>query len=126
MPASWDQVRRAVAGAHVLLASYEDLRDLWDDLDGQAPDLSSVGHRSEEGYLALFNRLRSICDIDPETGESAKLDRAVELVESAMADGCKTVVFSYMHEHCRGPAAALARPQGDDLRSAHRGTPAPS
>lgn len=208
-PAHW---RSAVARAHVLLASYEDLRGLWDDLEGQPPDLivadeahrlrkaeslahqamrritaprvwaltgtpverdaqdlacllsllephrfaiddhrhgidalrsrvrpyllrrtkdlvlpelpaatehlervrlhgaqrsaynaalSSIGRRSEEGYLALFNRLRSICDIDPETGESAKLDRAVELAESAIADGCKTVVFSYMLDPLR-------------------------
>ena len=220
-PSHW---RSAVAGAHVLLASYEDLRDLWDDLDGQPPDLmvadeahrlrkaesrahqgmrriaaprmwgltgtpverdaqdlacllslldprrfaiddhrhgidalrsrvrpyllrrtkeavlpeipeaaehietvslhpaqrdayntalSSVGRRSEEGYLALFNRLRSICDIDPETGESAKLDRAVELVESAMAAGCKTVVFSYMLDPLRRLEERLLATQGN-------------
>lgn len=207
--ASW---RGAVARAHVLLASYEDLRGLWDDLEGQPPDLivadeahrlrkaeslahqamrriaaprlwaltgtpverdaqdlacllslldprrfaiddhrhgidamrararpyllrrtkdlvlpelpeaterieavdlhpaqqqaynsalSSIGRKSEEGYLALFNKLRSICDIDPDTGESSKLDRAAELIESAVADGCKTVVFSYMLEPLR-------------------------
>ena len=63
--------------------------------------LSSVGRRSEDGYLALFNKLRSICDIDPDTGESSKLDRATELIESASADGSKTVVFSYMLEPLR-------------------------
>ena len=220
-PSQW---RSAVAGAHVLLASYEDLRDLWDDLDGQPPDLmvadeahrlrkaesrahqgmrrisaprmwgltgtpverdaqdlacllslldprrfaiddhrhgidvlrsrvrpyllrrtkeavlpeipeatehietvslhpaqrdayntalSSTGRRSDEGYLALFNRLRSICDIDPETGESAKLDRAVELVESAMADGCKIVVFSYMLDPLRRLGERLVATHGN-------------
>lgn len=208
-PSQW---RSAVAGAHVLLASYEDLRDLWDDLDGQPPDLmvadeahrlrraesrahqgmrciaaprmwgltgtpverdaqdlacllslldprrfaiddhrhgidalrsrvrpyllrrtkeavlpeipeatehietvnlhpaqrqaynsalASLGRRDEGGYLAVFNKLRSICDIDPATGESSKLDRAAELIESAVADGCKTVVFSYMLDPLR-------------------------
>ena len=75
--------------------------------------LSSIGRRSEEGYLALFNRLRSICDIDPETGESAKLDRAVELTESAMADGCKTVVFSYMLDPLRHLQERLVAAHGN-------------
>lgn len=75
--------------------------------------LSSIGRRSEEGYLALFNRLRSICDIDPETGESAKLDRAVELTESAMADGCKTVVFSYMLDPLRHLQSRLVTAHGN-------------
>ena len=216
--------RNAAAGAHVLLASYEDLRGLWDDLEGQPPDLvvadeahrlrkseslahkamrhitapriwgltgtpverdaqdlacllslleprrfaiddhrhgidalrarvrpyllrrtkeavlpeipeaaehvetvrlhiaqrnaynvalSSVGRRSEEGYLALFNRLRSICDIDPESGASAKLDRAIELVESAVADGCKTVVFSYMLDPLRHLQKRLVATHGN-------------
>ncbi len=220
-PALW---RSAVARAHVLLASYEDLRGLWDDLQDQPPDLivadeahrlrkaesiahqamrqiaapqvwaltgtpverdaqdlacllslldprrfaiddhrhgieamrararpyllrrtkdrvlpelpevtehivtvnlhpaqrhaynlvaSSIGRRSEEGYLATFNKLRSICDIDPETGESAKLDRAVQLVESARAEGCKTVVFSYMLDPLRQLHKRLATAAGD-------------
>jgi len=63
--------------------------------------LSSAGRRADGGYLAVFNKLRSICDIDPDTGESSKLGRASELIESAVADGCKTVVFSYMLEPLR-------------------------
>ncbi len=46
-------------------------------------------------YLALFNDLRSICDMDPTTGESSKLDRAVELIEEVVGQGSKCVVFSY-------------------------------
>ena len=220
-PAHW---RGAVARAHILLASYEDLRSLWDDLEGQPPDLivadeahrlrkaeslahqamrkvpaprlwaltgtpverdaqdlacllsllqprrfaiddhrhgldtlrvrarpyllrrtkdlvlpelpeatehietvelhssqrlaytramSSIGRRTEEGYLALFNRLRSICDIDPDTGNSSKLDRAVEMIESAAADGSKTVVFSYMLEPLRHLHKRLAARHGN-------------
>lgn len=46
-------------------------------------------------YLALFNDLRSICDMDPTTGESSKLDRAGELIEEIVRQGSKCVVFSY-------------------------------
>ena len=208
-PTHW---RSAVARAHVLIASYEDLRGLWDDLEGQPPDLivadeahrlrkseslahqamrritaprvwaltgtpverdaqdlacllslleprrfaiddhrhgidalrarvrpyllrrtkdlvlpelpaateqvetislhpaqrsaydsalSGVGRGAEQNYLGLFNKLRSICDIDPETGASSKLDRAMDLIDSAVADDSKTVVFSYMLDPLR-------------------------
>ena len=47
------------------------------------------------------------------TGESAKLDRAVELAESAMADGCKTVVFSYMRDPLRHLQKRLVAAHGN-------------
>ena len=50
----------------------------------------------EGGVLPLFNRLRSICDVDPETGQSCKLDRTCELLSDIRASGEKAVVFSYM------------------------------
>lgn len=74
--------------------------------------MSSIGRRTEEGYLALFNNLRSICDIDPDTRESSKLDRAEELIESASAHGDKTVVFSYMLEPLRQLHTRLAARHG--------------
>lgn len=46
-------------------------------------------------FLALFNSLRSICDLEPVSGDSAKLDRAGDLVQAAAARGRKTVVFSF-------------------------------
>ena len=75
--------------------------------------LSSVGRRSEGGHLAVFNKLRSICDIDSVTGESSKLDRAAELIESAVDDGCKTVVFSYMLDPLRELHKRLTVAHGD-------------
>ena len=75
--------------------------------------LSSIGRRPEEGYLAVFNKLRSICDIDPETGESSKLDRAAKLIESAVAEDCKTVVFSYMLDPLRQLHRRLTAAHGD-------------
>lgn len=73
---------------------------------------ASAGHRSGEGYLALFNTLRSICDIDPDTGASSKLDRAVQLIDSAIAEGCKTVVFSYMIDPLQRLKQRLAATSG--------------
>lgn len=49
-------------------------------------------------FLPLFNRLRMLCDVDPDSGVSSKLDRVVELVEEIEKVGEKTVVFSYILE----------------------------
>ena len=51
---------------------------------------------SEMGVLPLFNKLRAICDVDPDTGQSCKLDRVCELLSDIRASGEKAVVFSYM------------------------------
>lgn len=45
--------------------------------------------------LVKFGRLREICDADPLTGSSSKLDRIVEVLESITAAGERAVVFSY-------------------------------
>tara|TARA_Y100000590_G_scaffold470035_1_gene661516 strand:- start:5171 stop:6757 length:1587 start_codon:yes stop_codon:yes gene_type:complete len=50
---------------------------------------------SPNDFLALFNKLRQICDIDPITGESSKLDRIIELLNSIKEAGEKGIVFSY-------------------------------
>ena len=51
---------------------------------------------SDIGILPLFNKLRSICDVDPDTGQSCKLDRAYELISDIQAANEKAVVFSYV------------------------------
>lgn len=48
-----------------------------------------------ESRLRLFNELRRICDLDEESGVSAKLDRATELIREAADVNKKSVVFSY-------------------------------
>ena len=47
------------------------------------------------GYLPLFNKLLSICDLDRASGASSKLDHAMKLVRAAIDVGHKSVVFSY-------------------------------
>lgn len=58
-------------------------------------ETTNFASSTRSGYLPLFTRLRSICDLDPATGASSKLDRIVELVSAASAQDEKTVVFSY-------------------------------
>ena len=54
--------------------------------------------RPDENPLAKFTRLRTICDYDPKTGESSKVDRIVTIVREVAAAGEKAVVFSYILE----------------------------
>jgi len=46
--------------------------------------------------LKLFGQLRAICDLEPTSGESSKLDRIEELLEEVVELGEKAVVFSYL------------------------------
>lgn len=50
---------------------------------------------SETSTLVKFGKLRHICDLDPVTGTSTKLDRIQELLEEISDLGEKAVVFSY-------------------------------
>ena len=65
------------------------------------------------GYLPLFSKLRSICDLEEISGASSKLDRAVEIIRTAARDGHKTVVFSYLLDPLRVLAARLRAEFGD-------------
>ncbi len=52
--------------------------------------------------LSVFSRLREICDYDRITRDSAKIDRAVEIIEDVCSrPNCKAVVFSYLLEPLR-------------------------
>lgn len=46
-------------------------------------------------WIAQFNLLRDICDMDPKTGRSTKIDRALILLDAIKSLGEKAVVFSY-------------------------------
>jgi SNF2 family DNA or RNA helicase len=59
---------------------------------------------SETSTLVKFGKLRHICDLDPVTGTSTKLDRIQELLEEISNLGEKAVVFSYW----RKPLLALS------------------
>ena len=65
------------------------------------------------GGLALFTKLRSICDIDNASGASSKIDRVLEIVETATSDGHKAVVFSYLIDPLRVLQSRLQTRLGD-------------
>ena len=48
--------------------------------------------------FAILNQLRAICDYDGRTGQSAKIDRIVEIIQDFSSIGDKGVVFSYLLE----------------------------
>ena len=48
----------------------------------------------EEALLAELNQLRALCDLDPESGQSAKLERIMDILRAVASDGEKAVVFS--------------------------------
>ena len=60
--------------------------------------------RDNDNILKRLTLMRSICNADPTTGSSAKLDRTVEILETVRRAGEKAVVFSYLLQ----PLAMLA------------------
>lgn len=61
-------------------------------------EIAQARRSGSADFLALFNRLRSTCDVDPKTGSSSKIDRTLEIIADAEAGGHKVVVFSYLLE----------------------------
>lgn len=57
--------------------------------------------RDGENALQIVGALRAICDYDPESGASSKLDRACEIIEEVRANNEKAVVFSYLLQPLR-------------------------
>ena len=54
-------------------------------------------HKNSEtgNFLSLFNQLLMLCDVEPKTGSSAKLDRVMELITDITDMEEKVVIFSY-------------------------------
>ena len=77
-------------------------------------------HRRARGTgdeLALLTRLQTVCDLDPESGRSSKVERILQLLERIRAQNERAVVFSHRIEPLRelqrriagrwGPEAAM-------------------
>ena len=75
---------------------------MWTPAQGKAREL-----------LSRLNELRSLCDVDPRTGQSVKLERIKDILCSVAAEGEKAVVFSYLLDPLNRLAAWLD--QQDDL-----------
>ena len=66
------------------------------------------------GWIATFNRLRDVCDYEPTTGESSKIERALVILESVIRLGEKAVVFSWRIEPLRLLGSRVAELWGED------------
>ena len=72
--------------------------------------LKSLGAEvTVQHVFALITRLKQICNADPQTGESSKLDDITERVAQLAAQGHKALVFSQYVDETSGVAAAVKR-----------------
>lgn len=74
------------------------IHEVVDLSDSQRAAYTQVVRRARKGeqnFLAVFNQLRMICDLDPVSGASSKLDRIEELLSSVAEAGEKAIIFSY-------------------------------
>ena len=62
--------------------------------------------------LALLTRLLSICDLDPESRNSGKLERILSLLSAICSDGEKAVVFSHRLDPLRELETRLTADHG--------------
>lgn len=67
--------------------------------------LKKLSSSSGISVLGILNQLRATCDFDSKSGQSAKIDRIVEIIQDFSAVGDKGVVFSYLLE----PLSVLRR-----------------
>ena len=64
--------------------------------------VKEFGTKNEVGdQLALLTRLQAVCDIDTDSGDSAKVERTLFLLERIRSRGEKAVVFSHRLEPLR-------------------------
>ena len=63
--------------------------------------LSDHSYDTLGAWISTFNRLRDICDYDPLTKKSSKIDRAAEIVDAIQELGEKVIVFSWRIEPLR-------------------------
>ena len=74
--------------------------------------LKSLGAEvTVQHVFALLTRLKQICNVDPQTGESSKLDDIRDRIEQLIAQGHKALVFSQYVDDAHGVGAAVRRLQ---------------
>ena len=81
-----------------VLESTQILELLPDQRDSYSLALNALSSSKGASILAILNQLRAICDFDSRTGQSAKVNRIVEIIQDFSAVGDKGVVFSYLLE----------------------------
>ena len=81
-----------------VLESVLTLELLPDQRESYSRVLRGLSKSDGASTLATINRLRAICDYDSRSGQSAKVDRIIEIVQDVATAGEKSVVFSYLLE----------------------------
>ena len=81
-----------------VLESTQILELLPGQLDSYSQALKALSGSKGTSILAILNQLRAICDYDSRSGQSAKVDRIVEIIQDFTTVGDKGVVFSYLLE----------------------------
>lgn len=78
-------------------------RDRYQEILRDGKSYATVG-----GWISTFNRLRDLCDYEPSTGTSSKIERALVILDSVLRLGEKAVVFSWRIEPLRLLGARIA------------------
>jgi SNF2 family DNA or RNA helicase len=73
----------------------------------QRHSYNAVISESNTPILVKFGKLRHICDLDPTTNASTKLERISEILDEILNLGEKAVVFSYWRKPLTALSAAL-------------------
>ncbi len=73
--------------------------------------LKSLGEVTLTHVLQVLTRLKQICNADPETGESSKLDDVYDRMEQLVARGHRALVFSQYVNDSSGVGAIVKRLQ---------------
>jgi len=60
-----------------------------------------ISYATVGGWISTFNKLRDLCDYDPRTGTSSKIERVLVILDSVLQRGEKAVVFSWRIEPLR-------------------------
>ena len=58
--------------------------------------VARIRSASENDLLAGLNELRALCDLDQRSGQSAKLDRTISILQDVASNNEKAVVFSHL------------------------------
>lgn len=82
---------------------------------------SSIHWVDDLSILRMINQLRIICDYDPESGDSTKIDRITEIIRDIRGNGEKVVVFSVLLRPLELLHEKLRCDLGDDCAVSLRG-----
>jgi SNF2 family DNA or RNA helicase len=91
-------LRRSKSEVAADLPQMTEIEEILNLTDHQKVAYQRAVNRPGVFALQQFSELRSITDLDTETGSSAKIDRTIELIHQIAAQGDRMIVFSFWTE----------------------------